>query len=349
MNNFKILKISYPGIIALKPNTWFNFKLNDIEFAISIQNISKGLKVFDPHNEILSNSNGPYKIKNSNIEITKPNYILTPEGVNQNIEFRSIVEIDLDKAKSFFDEPYTELILLVRDNGEKTTNEEVSSYLNILFVYYSSNHNSSSLLKPDKKYWTDSSVVYECRLQHKSAYEEIINGYMDWDLEFKPVSLFIGFSKYGILPPKNEFINSDSEFNSIPEKYFDVFELFSSGVMHLNHYKNSKIAILETFVALEVLVVRVTDEQKSRRGISKRKISEFKQVIDLAHRMDIELKIFFTFSKEEQQLIGQMVRARKIRNNIMHNNQMVDENEISKIVSQIREFLFMLISKHENS
>ena len=65
--------------------------------------------------------------------------------------------------------------------------------------------------------------------------------------------------------------------------------------------------------------------------------------------MDIELRIFFTFSREEQQLLGQMGRARAIRNNIMHNNQMVDEDEVSQIVLQIREFLFMLISKHENS
>ncbi|GAA0193378.1 hypothetical protein GCM10009122_56280 [Fulvivirga kasyanovii] len=143
------------------------------------------------------------------------------------------------------------------------------------------------------------------------------------------------------------FITKNKELKHIPDNYSDIFELFSSGVMQLNHFKNYKLALLETFVAVEILVVRVTDEIKSSKGISRTKISEFKQAVDLAHRMDIELRLFFKFSQEEEALIGQMVRARKIRNKIMHYNEVAKESEITEIIKSIRSFLFMLIEKHE--
>jgi hypothetical protein len=61
--------------------------------------------------------------------------------------------------------------------------------------------------------------------------------------------------------------------------------------------------------------------------------------------MDVLLKLFFSFDKNQEELIGQMVRARKVRNDIMHNNKVIDKEEIVSIVGQIKNFLFLLINK----
>ncbi len=130
--------------------------------------------------------------------------------------------------------------------------------------------------------------------------------------------------------------------------YENVFELFTSAVMQSNHFKNFKLAIIEAFVAVEILIIQVTEKAKEFRGISKRKISSFKQAVDLAHRMEVELFLFFEFDKSEKSLIGKMNRARTIRNDIMHSNKIAEEKEISELVKLTRNFLFMIIEKYES-
>ncbi|MFZ3275203.1 MAG: hypothetical protein WA143_13165 [Lutibacter sp.] len=344
MNKYKIIRINYPGVFSLKPNIWFKFSNSKENFAFYIAGVKKGLTIHDPDNFIIQNQG--FQLRKKVDEINKENYCLKPIAFNRDLDFFSITEPNPKTGRNFYDTPYTELFLLIEKSEEKTTLDKVKYYLNHLFIRYNSNSIHSTVLLPNDSYWQESMVILESNLQSSKNFEEFINAGINLNLNFIIAEIYLGQSKYGVLPLKSSFINTDQDLKQIPEEYFDVFELYSLGLMQLNHYKNFKLALLECFVAVEVLVVRVTDEQKKIRGVSKTKISEFKQAIDIAHRMDVELKLFFDFDKNEEAIIGQMVRARKIRNNIMHENQQVDQTEIIEIIKNINQFIFMLAEKN---
>lgn len=345
MNKFKLLRIKYPGIFAIKENIWISFFERNERFAFFVGEISKGLTIHDPNNKII-NADQNYKLENS-IEGPKGPFIkITPMGSNMKISFTNYTEEDPSNARTYSEKPYTELFLLLDGQTKAITIESVLPYLNSLFIRYNSSQLNSTLLKPDKNYWDESLTVLECMFEHETSFENIIKEGFDWNLPFKPVTTFLSLSKYGILPKLSDYINNESQLPEIPHKYLDVFELLSSGIMQLNYFKNYKLALLECFVAVEVAVVRITNEILEEEGISKTKISEFKQAIDLAYRMDVLLRLFFSFNKKEDEFVNKMGRARSIRNNIMHNNKIADEEEIKILINEIREFLWMLINKH---
>lgn len=346
MNKYKIIRINYPGILSLKPNIWFKFFHSNENFAFFIGGIKKGLTIHDLDNSIIHKQDFQLQKKIENIK--EENYALKPIGFNRDIDFISITETNPSTGRNFFDNPYTELFLLVENSKHKTTLETVQYYLNHLFVRYNSNAIHSTLLLPKDSYWQESMSILETNLESIKNFNEFINSGININLNFSIVAMYLGQSKYGVLPEKKSYINTPQDLKQIPEEYFDVFELYASGVMQMNHFQNLKLALLECFVAVEILVVRVTDEQKRNRGVSKTKISEFKQAIDIAHRMDVELKLFFDFDKKEIEILGKMVRAGKIRNNIMHENQPIDPKEIIEIIKDINQFIFMLAEKNIN-
>lgn len=329
-----------------RANIWFKFSNKNKNFAFFVGEIKKGLTIHDLDNSIIHNQDFKLQKKIDNIE--QENYCLKPIGFNRDIDFISITETNPSSGRNFYDKPYTELYLLIESSVQKTTLETVKYYLNHLFVSYNSNAIHSTLLLPNDSYWQESMIILESNIESPNNFNDFINAGINLNLKFGIVAMYLGQSKYGVLPKKKLYINNSLDLKQIPEEYFDVFELYASGVMQMNHFQNLKLALLECFVAVEILVNRVTDEQKRNRGVSKTKISEFKQAIDIAHRMDVELRLFFDFDKKEDTILGQMVRARKIRNQIMHENKNIDPKEIIGIIKDINQFLFMLVEKNIN-
>ena len=348
MNKFKVIRIEYPGLFAIQSNIWIPFFQDKEKFAFMIGSISKGLVIYDPKNEIIHVTEKDLKLK-SIIEAPRLPYLnLRPQGKNMSISFSNVLENDPRKGRTFFEQPYTELYLLLEENNKPLTLESVKSYLQLFFTRYNCSCLTSTLLKPEPSYWNESIIVLQSLFESDAPFEIVIKSNLDLNLPFKLIEVFIGSSKYGILPASSKYFKNENELPSIPPKYYDIFELFASGVMQLNHFKNYKLALLESFVAVEILVIRITNEKKESRGISKTKIKDVKQRVDLAYRMDIELRLFFDFSQNEEILISKAVRARQIRNKIMHENQQTNKQEIISLISDIREFLFMMIHKHES-
>jgi hypothetical protein len=343
MPKFKIIRFHHPGVFSLKTNIWYKFDVNKEKFAFLIGNIKKGLTVHDPDNSIIQKQN--FKIRKKINDVNPKNYCIKTVAYNRDIDFFSITEQDPFSGRNFYDKPYTEMFLLLDYAEEPITFEKVKYYLKHLFIRYNTNAFHSTVLVPEDTYWQESMIFLEGRFETQKNFDEFTTGAINFNLNFQPVAVYHGMSKYGPLPHKESFIQSNKNFKEIPDDYIDVFELYAVGVMQMNYYQNFKMALLEAFVAVEVLVVRITDEQKMARGVSKTKISEFKQAIDIAHKMDVELRLFFNFDKKEEILLGQMVRARKIRNKIMHQNEKVDKKEVIDIIKNINKFLFMLIEK----
>ena len=238
-------------------------------------------------------------------------------------------------------------VLLLINHQDKVSLPRLSEYLQKLFVRYNSTILKSSLLNPNQEYRDESMVVLVTMFEDEDNFENIIKKEVDLSLEFHPSLIFLSHSKYGILPPKNEFIKKPEDLLELPNIFYDVFEIFANAVMLLNHFKNYKSAILEAFIALEILIVRITNKLKINNGISKKKLDKYKIDLSLAYIMEVELKLFFIFTEEEEKLLFQMNRARKIRNEIMHQNKIAEEVEIRDIMTQMREFLIMLIGKYQ--
>jgi len=348
MNKFTFIRLNYPGLFAIKESIWISFVEEDEKFAFLVNRNYKGLTIHDPNNEIISKGkNGPYEMKTAINSPRHPCLMLEPLSLNTTLSFSTFVEYDTSNSRTYAEKPYTELLLLI--NEQKVIKiETIIPYLNKLFTRYNTSQLSSTLLKPSTDYWDESIIIEECKFEHDATFDEITKSIIDWNLPMTPSSVFVGNSKYGILPPISQYFKNGIEMPEIPFKYADVFDLFASGIMQLNHFKNFKLAILESFVAVEVLVVRITEEIQKKKGVSSRKIKEFKLEIDLAYRMDVLLTLFFQFSKVEEKIIGDMTRARSIRNDIMHNNNNPDEKEIGNLINHIRTFLFMLIGKYES-
>lgn len=346
MNKYKILRLSYPGVIRLEEGVWINFKIHDEKFSFVVSGFKKGLVVFDPDNEIQFKKE--HKLKKVIDEIQEQNVAIHPTGEEGELGFYNITETDPNNGRCFYDQSYTHLFLLLQDPKKKITVELAQYYLNHLFVKYNTSYFKSTMPIPKNSYWEESIRFLETDFESDQTFDEIIKSGLNLNLKFKPASIFIKTSKHGIIPTGNTDVLPIKELKEIPEQYFDVFELYAAGLMQMNYYNNFKLAIIETFVAVEILVVRISDEQKRKRGVSKTKINDYKKSIDVGYRMDVELKLFFNFNDKEELLLGKVTRARAIRNKIMHANYQINEKEIKNIIESINEFLLMLIAKNEN-
>lgn len=347
MNKYKILRFSYPGVISLEKGVYINFNINNEKFAFIVSGFKKGLVIFDPDNEIQFNEE-QHNLKKPISEIQDRCIAIHPEGEGGELGYYNLTETDPNNGRCFYDQSYTHLFLLLENPKKKITIELAQYYLNHLFVRYNASFFKSTIPIPKTSYWEESIRFLETNFESEQTFEEILKSGLNVNLPFSPTAIYIKTSKHGIIPTANSQILPITELKEIPEKYFDVFELYASGLMQMNYYENFKLAIIETFVALEILVVRVTDEQKQRKGVSNTKINNYKKSIDVGYRMDVELKLFFEFNDKEELLLGKVTRARGIRNKIMHANYQINEKEIKIIVESINEFLLMLIAKNEN-
>lgn len=345
MNKYQILRIKYPGLLAIKHYLWIPFIEKNEKFAFLIASHSKGLTIHDPNNHLIQEGESGYRLYKKIDNPKKNNVSYLPTGENLDIKFHSLLEVNPFESKTYYEKPYTEILLLL-NHQNKVSLPELSKYIQKLFVRYNTTILKSSLLNPKEDYRDESIVVLETFIDSEDNFEVFIKKKFQSSLEFHPSLIFLSHSKYGILPPKNEFIDKQEDLTGIPEEFFDVFEIFANGVMLLNHFKNYKSALLEVFISLEILIVRITNEVKNHNGISKRKLDKYKVDLNIAYIMEIELKLMFPFTEKESELLSQMNRARKIRNEIMHLNKIAEEDEIRELTNHIREFMFLLIDKY---
>jgi hypothetical protein len=278
MNKFKVLRILYPGLFAVKPFTIIDFVESDDKFYFVINDVSKGLVVHDPFNRIVKRNNS-FSISSEIFTPREPSYVLTPQGDNMDIEFSGITEVNPRQARTYAEQPYTELFLVLIKYDLVMTIELLRHYLLKLFVRYNSSVLHSTLLRPDESHWEESIVVLECVFEQKDTFETLVSNGFDFNLDFKPSLVYMGLSRYGILPKRVDFVDKKSKLLAIPAEFSDVFDLFASGVMQLNFYKNHKIALLECFVAVEILVVRITNEVQKKRVFLMRKLANLSKLL----------------------------------------------------------------------
>ncbi|MBJ2174813.1 hypothetical protein JBL43_11235 [Aureibaculum sp. A20] len=344
MNQYCVYSINYPGIFSLKPNIWFKFSNKIGSFAFFVNEPRKGLVINDPNNSIVWDKKES-KLKKRIEKIEKDNLILEPVFKSGNTGFLSIIERDFESGRSFFEKGSTRLILLIEESWDIDNSAKIKECLNFIFVIYNSNIINSVILPIDGHYLNESIIIFESKLEFDMDFDELIESRPELNLTFVAKETRFAMSKYGITLSEVPKIEKSDGLNQISEEYFDVFELYSLGLVQLNYFGNYKLALLECFVAVEMLVTRITDKVKKSRGISNRKINDNKKSVDLSYKMDIELKLFFKFNKIEESLLGQMTRARSLRNNVMHENTSVDEKEVRDLIVHINKFIFMLVKK----
>ena len=223
--------------------------------------------------------------------------------------YKSVAERGHEHLRSYIEKPYTRLWLLIEGFHETKGYAFYEPYLNSLFLLYNSTMLDSTVLKPSMKYFQESINIFVANFEHEATFEEVMQREdIKWNTKFIVKFTFVKFSTDVVNQNFDSFVRTNKELRNIPKGYENVFELFTSAVMQLNHFKNFKLAIIEAFVAVEILIIQVS----------------------------------------EVSLIGKMNRARTIRNDIMHSNKIAEEKEISELVKLTRGFLFMIIEKYES-
>lgn len=350
MNKYSLIRFNYPGLINFKLNEWIYFSESESEFAFLIEGFDKGLLLNDPNNSLVKNDQKKGKLKRAIENLDENGYFLSMNLVMDDDSRKesnnfSQIEIMPNKERAFFDYSYTKLTLLVPFQ-ENITTQVLNEYLKRLITLYNLNRVSEHHVIPIPnlgRNWTRINYIQRGFIETEDYLEDIV-------IDKKPINVILVNQLLEVSFTTDFWVeheNSVENVDFISEKYRDIFELYSSAITHMNFYSNHKIALLESFIAVEILVSRVCSEIKLKKGVSQSKLNKYEKEISISYLMDVELPMYFDLSKKEIEIFSKVKGARAIRNKIMHKNQEFSDNEIFSHVLAIKNFLFLITDKME--
>lgn len=112
------------------------------------------------------------------------------------------------------------------------------------------------------------------------------------------------------------------------------------------HIKNFKYSLLEAFISSEYVVTKYLTDEKIKRGVSIGKLKDYDSEVTMSYKLNIELPVFLEkLNDKERQLIGNVDRVRRWRNDIVHDGKIPSEDEATFAVEAVSEFFQMLASR----
>lgn len=109
------------------------------------------------------------------------------------------------------------------------------------------------------------------------------------------------------------------------------------------HIKNFKYSLLEAFISSEYVVTKYLTDEKIRRGVSSKKLKNYDSEVTMSYKLNIELPVFLEkLTNKERQLIGNVDKVRRWRNDIVHRGKIPTEDEATFAVEAVSEFFQML-------
>lgn len=123
-------------------------------------------------------------------------------------------------------------------------------------------------------------------------------------------------------------------------------ETLSGALRAVDLFRSGKTAIIECTIAVEVSVSEIVAEEKLRRGVSKKKLDEYKKEVGIGYQLNVDLPMLLSpLTPEERGLIGAVDAIRKRRNEVIHQGAQPDREEGRRAVKAVREFLEFLRSR----
>ena len=120
-------------------------------------------------------------------------------------------------------------------------------------------------------------------------------------------------------------------------------ETLSGALRAVDLHRSGKTAVIECTIAVEVAVSELVAAEKLKRGVSKKKLDEYKKEIGIGYQLNVDLPMLLApLSAEERGLIGAVDAIRKRRNAVIHEGAQPDREEGQRAVAAVREFLNFL-------
>lgn len=104
-------------------------------------------------------------------------------------------------------------------------------------------------------------------------------------------------------------------------------------------------AVMEAFSAIEVRISEVVDKLKVAKGVSNKKIGQYKKQLDINYKMNVDLRVLLhPLSDHEDDVLKQVNDVRGIRNQVAHQQGIATSEDVKK-TEEVKEKVFEMLRK----
>lgn len=349
------VQVYYPGQIALKLNKSIRFRFKDKLIEVKILRHFKPIEIRDfrksfevdeaqeikfsgtysvDENSQSNYTNGfCYSVKNDNYRL---NFINDCYYTELNIKYSCSLH-DYTKSQKLILSILDHFILSYRlSTGDYTIRlAENNSKKQILINEYYSKFTELQKEYPDDK-------KLEILQQYGHLYKpfnnftagDVINNFNHDEIDFdKAFDQLVSYFK------NNEYSLNSELLNKAYENY------------HLDN--NNNLALLNSFISIEISVSNFIDEVYKSNHISNNKIKAYKTEVSMAYKLTILLPVIFKELKDDKKkLLTQANTIRDRRNKLVHEGIQVEEREAKLAIdtaAELMEFLNLELRKLKES
>jgi len=344
------VRLLYPGYIGLKENVIYQFSVLDRLATVKILQHKSAVEIIDFDNSLTYDEFGTV--------LAKPKFDISLENLTMTIgeqDIYKVIDYQDDKDIIFKSIDYTEL--QISFEIEEAFKEGIHDV-----IYY-----TSALEKFINTYRFITNDI-NVQVPTNALFEELI--VRTYTLHYTPEDLsedeFYRLTKERTL---GEFtinrlygshagarrvghdIDSCSEMmtdffrdnHTIPNGRQALLKAYEEAYINRNY----KYALLECFIAIESVVVGYLTAEKLKRGISKKKVDDYKTQVGISYLLNIEFPLITTLNEDEKKIIFAVNEVRKIRNGVVHEGKDVSEKEAKKSIESVDKLMKLISDKQK--
>jgi hypothetical protein len=346
------VNVLYPGYIALEEKVPFWFEIQNRKTVISVYKHLEPLEILDFTNNLEEKKVGD----KYSTHLAKEIRDISREGIviKGGGRFLKVVETDhVDKTKIFTPRYFTELMISYEVSDiNNLTSEDDSLFEDVLdqFIIIYREVTKDCRVKRPCNLNEDNFLVRFGIAKYDDS--DLKSGLEERLLKSRQVNFGIKTIKYeksgGSTPkpdPKDEKVFTSLLKNFINEKMDikDVNISLAKAYEELLINKNFNYTLLDAFIAAETLVTDFLYKEKVKRGVSKKKLDNYKTEIGVSYLLNVDLPLLIdNIDDQKRQIIGNVDKVRKLRNDFVHNGRQVSEKEALDALNYVLALVKML-------
>jgi len=348
IKGIRILNQLYPGFIALEAKKPFRKIFQDRIISIQVLKHHLPLKIIDFRNKITTSEIEENKIK---FELENGQYSINPKNVAiVSDEFFFIVDKEKHENTYFSNSYYTELMTLYETPDLNENN----------FEFY--NQIMNDFIKTYRELTFDVRIQLPSSLNHENLIiKEKVIAYTPKELLLEREKRFIKKRKIQLSIKQ---LQLNDFFTPLSQKHYDtnrntkIFESSYKDHKESNSYieslnkakeelyinKNYKYSLLDSFFCIESILSNFLSEEKIIKGITNKKLKNYKSEVGIGYKLNIELPLFISdFNVAVKEMLNNIDKIRGIRNDVVHENKNVTEDEAKLALKFATDFYYYIM------
>lgn len=334
MKNFGALyaELIYPGYISLNEKQWFGFNYKDKLIGIAIDRHIESLNAIDYNNDL------------ENGKPTRPLYDIECKGLAIDYGIGPLnchrkVLVDHIEGRVLFTKYHTVLLVVHKSFKKNKSYADEMLYKEVIDFFICKYRSVADDISIPLLSEFKSKMYYTRKYFHEFTKSD--NKLSLEDKLFSPrnLSLSLGEFKFRDLTEsipafdENSIINISNKLRKLLSSDFllnsnETKESIIRIGRDIDVYSNFKFGLLDSFIMCESLISTFLRDIKIAKGVSRSKLDKFEKEIPVSYLINIELPSFITdMTEKEKQLIGDLNRVRKLRNDVVHNNINVNKSD----------------------